>query len=362
MKKLLPVIIACMALVACGGGSGSGGGGNNNNSVTNEKAKKLPLTDLQQERLSDKVVSVRQRVYWAVEKFGRIDKGKLQNLPVQDYLKVYDNEGYLIEETHYDVSEKVVSYKKINYNAAHKITMEETYKESLLSERIVYTYDDNNRLVKKEKFDGEGKIKEWMQYTYGKNNLVEDEDWYKADGALNCKYIHVYDNAQRLTEKQKYWGGGSLAQKEYYYYENTGSNLKETASEKFKNKESSFDYRFVFNDYNSFGDYGEKKQYNEDGDEIAITTNTYNNLGHLTESTVITIKTVNAPTSTEDDTETETDNTSITKLEQTGQAYEYGYDSSNNWTQKVTYKISGNDDSFKKDRQFYYERIIKYKE
>ena len=361
MKKLLPItIIVCMALASCGGGSGS----NNSNSSTNEKVKKMPLTDLQQERLSGKVVSVRQRVYWAVEKFGRIDKGKLQNLPAYDYLKVYDNDGYLLEETHYDVSDKVVSYKKINYNAAHKITIEEMYKESILSERIDYTYDDNNRLVKKEKFDGEGKIKEWMQYTYGKNNLVQDEDWYKADGALNCKYIHVYDNAQRLTEKQKYWGGGSLAQKEYYYYEDAGSNLKEIASEKYKNKESSFDYRFVYNDYNSFGDYGQKEQYNEDGELIAVTLNVYNDLGHLIGYDIVTSKIMNAPTATptEDDAETETDNSPITIAEHAGQAYEYGYDSSNNWTQKVTYKISGNDDSYKKDRQFYYERIIKYKE
>jgi len=359
MKKLLPlIIIACIAPASCG-----------DDATTNEKVEKSSLNDWQKERLSGKVNSVRQRVYWALEKFGRIEKGKLQNMPAQDYLKIYDDEGYLIEETHYDASDKVVSRNVISYGPTHLITLEEIYKETALSERIVYTYDDNNRLVKKEKFDGEGKIKEWMQYIYGKNSLVEDEDWYKADGNLNCKYIHKYDNILRLVEKEKYWGGGSLAQKEYYYYEdnNKDSRWSEIVSEKYKNKESSFDYRFVFKNYNSYNDFGEKIQYNEDGEDVLAIVQTFNNLGHQTEYGTIVKKNVNIPIEILPDEEdkdaaAEMGESTITTVEYNGQSYEYVYDERDNWIQKITYKVTGDDTAeTKRDRQFYYERIITYK-
>ncbi|MCL2098214.1 MAG: hypothetical protein FWH23_05590 [Bacteroidales bacterium] len=360
MKRLLPVsIIICVALASCGSGGSS---------AVNEKEKQTTLTDLQQDRLSGKVLSVRQRVYWALEKFGRMEKGKLQNLPVQDYLKVYDDDGYLMEEIHYDATDKVVSRKVITYGQKHLMAQEENYKENTLSERIMYTYDEKNRLMKKEKFDGAGKTKEWIQYLYGSNGLVEDEDWYKADGALNCKFIHEYDNDLQLKEKRKYWGGGSLAQREYFYYDN--GNLSETVSEKHKDKLPTFDYRYVFAAYDSYGDYGERTQYNEDGDVLQTTKQTFNNLGHLTEYYTITVKQVPmkieiaAMEESEEEVEDlDTGDEIMTAIEEyAGQAYEYAYDEQNNWVQRITYKLSGNDiDELKRERQFYYERIIGYK-
>jgi len=358
MKKLFPlIIIACMALGSC-----------ENSASGEKKVEQLPLNDLQKDRLSGKVTSVRQRVYWALEKFGRMDKGKLQNMSSQDYLRVYNDDGYLIEATHYDASNKVVSSRKIEYNAARLITVEEIYKESALSERVVYTYDDDNRLIKKEKFNNEGKIKEWEQYLYGKNGLVQDEDWYKGDGTLSCKYVYIYDDALRVTEKQKYWGGGSLAQKEYYYYDTATGFLSETASEKYKNKEASFDYRYVFGNYNSFGDWCKRAQYNEDGDEIGTSKNTYNNLGHLTEFYTIVVKEIKVESAAmaEDDEaaeELDTSPLSVFTAERSGQAYEYTYDEQHHWVQSITYNISGDDlAEAARERQFYYERIITYKE
>ena len=135
------------------------------------------------------------------------------------------------------------------------------------------------------------------------------------------------------------------------------------------NKESAFDYRFVFSKYNAYGDWGEKIQYNEYGDKVSTILNTYNNLGHLTELFTIVVKEVKIgeTTTADEDSEEEEEvevpgELTISVTEGSGQAYEYVYDEHNNWIQKITYKISGNDIAETgRDRQFYYERVITYK-
>jgi hypothetical protein len=370
VKRALSMLIICSALFSsCGGG-----GGNNQNGTTGAGTgaggEKKPANDLQREHLSGNVTSVRQRVYWALEKFGRMDKGKLQNLPAHDFLKLYDKDGFLIEETHYDVNDKIVSNKKIEYGKAHRIDKEEFYKGEALDEYIVYTYDEKSRLVKKEKFDGSGKIKEWNEYIYSpETGLLLDEDLYKANGDLSTKFVHVYDKSL-LIEKQKYWGGGTLAQKEHFCY-NPSGQLFETSVEKYSNKQASFVSRTRYEDYNSFGDYMLKTEYDEKGEEKSKIYYSYDPYGNLKESIVgvikITTQTVTTPADEfyeggdEGYFEPEVYQEQTRTEQQSGNAYTYEYDDHKNWTQKITYKINDSNAPEERTRQFYYERVIGYK-
>jgi len=359
MKKIFFVLaVSCVLCAACGGG------GKNNGAKVDVPAG---ISDLQKERLSGNVESVRQRVYWALEKFGRKTMGKLQNMPVQDYLKIYDEDGFLIEEIHYDASDKEVSRKKIEYGDKRLVTKEEFYKDAALIESIVYAYNDEHQLVKKEKIGGDGQVKEWNEYTY-KNGLLEDEDLYK-DGKLTAKFVHVYKDAQ-LIERQKYWGGGSLAQKEYYYY-NAAGQLEELAAEKYNNKIPAFELRHSYSDYNSWGDYGLRVEYDENGDEKVNTRYSYDTYGNLLESLSTSLKLVETAAADKggesedkgvDAEENEEDIVVQFEELQTGNAYTYEYDEQKNWTQKITYKINitarGEQERI---RQFYYDRVITYR-
>ena len=322
--------------------------------------------DLQKERIRGNVDSIRQRVYWCLEKFGRMEKGKLQNLPQHDFLKLYNNAGFLIEETHYNSENKITSIKKITYNDVNMPQTEEIYKGVDLDERIAYTYDAN-KLAKKEIFDKDDKLKEKTEYIYYPDTgLLMDEDWYKGE-IFSVKYVYLYEN-YLINEKQKYWSGGSLAQKEYYRY-NEAEELITYNSEKYQNKQVNFDKLIEYFDYNSFGDYCKKINYDQNGNEIELFDYLYDSNGNLTATNayiMVTLKQTEVNETEIEDDEIDDDseidwsddeNTNTWQLK-SGEEFTYEYDAQRNWTQKITYKLSPNAE---KVRQFYYERIIYYK-
>ncbi|MDR2651887.1 MAG: hypothetical protein LBC68_06185 [Prevotellaceae bacterium] len=380
MKKIIFITVtSCLLLVACGGGK-------KQNSDSRQSAKLSGTTnannDLQKERIYGSVDSVRQRVYWCLEKFGRMEKGRLQNLPQYDFLKVFDKYGFLTEEIHYNSEDKVISRKTITYNDAHQPLIEDIFKGDELDEHIVYTYDEKMKLAKKEKFGKDNALKEKVQYIYYKDSgLLMDEDWYKSDGTtLSLKYVHLYENTL-LSEKQKYWGGGSLAQKEYYTHDDK-ENLILYTSEKYQNQTVSFDKQISYSDFDSFGDYHEKITYDNQGDEIAKSMYIYDKYGNLTMyqnlekkyvEAVEQIYNENENTGNEEtDIDTDEENTDEDDNDEnsddvinngwwelkSGESYSYEYDSFNNWTQKITYKITSESE---RTRQFYYERKYHYR-
>lgn len=367
MKRILSILTISIALFSCGGeGDNQQTGGTGTAGAGKEQSN-----DLQKECLSGDVVSVRQRVYWALEKFGRMDKGKLQNMSAQDYLKRYDSDGFLIEQIHYDVNDKIVSSRKIEYGEAHRITKEEFYKGETLDEYVVYTYDENNRLDKKEKFNAAGQTKGWTTYIYyPKTGLLQDEDLFKANGERQTKHVHIYDEDGRLTELQKYWGGGSPAQRERFSY--ADGNLSETLIEKYANKQYSFAGRTAYEGYNSFG-YTLKTEYDDNGDVKSHTSYSYDSYGNLKEVVTTTFKkeiiTVDIEEQSIEENSDEGDEfvyeeetaeiqpEVVITEQRAGGANTYEYDEQNNWTQKITYKIT----DAEKVRQFYYDRVITYK-
>ena len=365
MKKIFFIITSIsLLLCACGEKNKKKDSSSNNLAVVTVAQVN---NDLKKEHISGNVDSIRQRVYWCLEKFGRMDKGKLQNLPQYDFLKVYNSAGFLIEETHYSSENKITSMRKITYNNANLPQTEEIYKGTDLDERIVYTYNAD-KLTKKEKFDKNNAIKEKIEYIYYPDNgLLMDEDWYKGE-IFSVKYVHLYEG-YLLSERQKYWSGGSLAQKEYYRYDEDG-NIISYSSEKYQNKQIAFDKETGYFEYNSFGDYSKKINYNEKGQEIELFDYLYDRYGNLTATNTYAMLTFDKP---KQNVEEENDDNDATEIEsdddeeseqsnnwqlKSGDEYTYEYDSYGNWTQKITYKLNSENE---KTRQFYYERIIYYK-
>ncbi|MDR0506076.1 MAG: hypothetical protein LBH32_04575 [Dysgonamonadaceae bacterium] len=363
MKFLLviSVAVACLSFASCSGNS-------QQKKTDNESTIDTAVdSDLKKELIAGKVDSIRQRVYWCLEKFGRMEKGKLQNLPVHDFLKVYNKAGFLIEETHYNVNSEVVNSRKITYNADNLPASEELFKGVELSERIVYTYNEKNSLAKKEKFDGYGKSRERTEYSYYNDSyLLMDEDLYK-DGKLSVKYVYIYENSQ-LTKKHKYWGGGSLAQAESYKYD-YDNHLASVFSETYKDKIAKFEKHIEYGEYTRFGEYGIKIEYDANGSQTAKITRTYDDFGNLTSYVPAALKQVADETDeTEVNVEIRGEDIEYEEYEETtpkqewvsspGDAYEYTYDDKNNWIQKITYKITENGERV---RQFYFDRVIYYK-
>lgn len=335
--------------------------------------------DLTNDHLQGEVKSVRQRVFWALEKFGRMDKGKRQNLKSQDYLRLYDDKGFLVEETFFDARDSVLTRRTLTYDKPGQLIKEELYGGSKRLSSVRYTYA-NGKLQQKETLDADGKQKERTTYVYYDTGLPMDEDKYNADNQLSQKIVCVYDGQNRLTEKQYYWGGGSPYKKEVLEYAGDGefADVLITTS-KYQNKEPVTEKKQTCS-YTAQG-YDKLRTTYSLEEEIAVEYSEYDydSYGNLTWWEVRKQKAAkakeNATAAEEKATEEETDSADADSAEledadvdsslyseeaaqwtASGMSYEYAYDEKNNWTQKITYK----NENGEKKRQFYYERIVEY--
>ena len=371
------VIAGSLLLASCGGGS-----------KKQDDTPQTPDNDLKKERIAGGVDSVRQRVYWAVERFGRIEKSRLQNLPQHDFLKVFDEHGFLIEEFFYNAQNVEVNSRKITYTETFLPRTERIYRSGKLADKIVYTYDDDGRLSRKETFDANDKLKEKVEYVFLSETEM-DENIYRADGTLGVKNKHLYDRNGRLMEKQKWWGWNVLSEKETYAYDRSGK-LMAIALERFRNAE--LNSRTLFEEFTEFGDYTSKLDFDKDDHQIGKTSYTYDGLGNLTkviphtrtvERVMVTAMALSMSEKgglEEGDEEDYEDNTwgaaeeawesddantdsyveyALTEWRHgVGYTYDYQFDGLNNWVSKVTYKVEGPD---KITRQFFYERVYSYR-
>ena len=398
MKKYFSLtllsITAAILFASCGGG----GGNRPKESVIPEEPVRTPAkvkTDLDKELIAGRVTSVRQRVYWCMEKFGRLEKGRLQNMPLSDYLKVFNDKGFLTEEIHYDAADKIVNMRKLAYGENGLLASEEIYKGETLSEKILCAYDDRRRIVRREVFDNAGKAKSKVEYAYNAERNETDEDMYDNTGKLAAKFVDKYENGL-LMERAKYWGGGSLAQKEYYTYGNN-DKLIELAS--FKGKDESFDKKTRYEGYEG-ENYTAKTSYDVNDEKTETTFYAYDKAGHLlAQVTYVNSRPAPIPIppvgEATEATASESDETSdagdaesdkepaeepvpveiLQSFKGAGNVYVYSFDNRNNWTRKISYKI---DRSFEASsfeelsaltevsddaaRQFYYERVYTYAE
>ena len=358
--------VISLFIISCGG---------SNKSVENADTK-AKENDLLAEKLSGDVQSVRQRVYWALDKFGRIEKGKLQNMKAHDFLKAYDKDGFLTEETYFDVNDVEQTRRVISYNDDNQRIKEEFYTVGKLTSVTNYSYE-KNLLTEKEILDESGKLKERSSYIYYDNDLLMDEDRYGANEQLTQKIVHLYDSENLLVEKQYYWGGGTPYKRERFFYDSRG-NVASIYNDKYDKKEPIFDGNIEFLDYNAFRNYLTKNVYDKNEEMFEINDYVYDQCGNLTYRSLKklnkrtieyeeVIETADFSYGEEDDYIAENNDYASENIVRetitewvfnSGEAYEYAYDEQNNWTRKITYKI---DDKENKTRQFYYERIIEYR-
>jgi hypothetical protein len=368
MKEYVSIIIFVFLLCGCGGSS------NRNSTSSTADQKKFVENDLTAEGLYGNIDSIRQRVYWAVERFGRLEKGRLQNMPAQDFLKVYNSDGFLIEEVRYNSNDVAVSRKLLSRDQSNRLIGEEIYRGTTLDETVVYTFNAENQLERLERFAANGTSKGYTIYYYYEDGNLMDEDIHRADGVLTSKLVYIYSEG-KLSEKQRYWGGGAPAEKEYYQYDRQ-ENLEMHTIERYQNRVPTVHRIYKFTRYDAYKNNTERVTYDVNREIIEEDFYVYDEHSNLLEHNPYRYRTVTHATTPvvslvleEDDygnqevvtqEEIVQEGEEFTERTQAiGAAYTYEYDDYSNWTIKVTYKIETDDT---RTRQFYYERVIVYSE
>lgn len=102
---------------------------------------------------------------------------------------------YCITEWEYDLHGNVVREKSSYYSADNGISP-----DHILDFKYEYTYDERERLAKKNFINADGSISSWVEYEYDEaGNLSNEFQYYSGEeGVVKTRYI--YDQNNRLIE------------------------------------------------------------------------------------------------------------------------------------------------------------------
>lgn len=260
--------------------------------------------DLKSKNLLGKVKSIKIFYYNASEKFGELQKGKLNC----KYYQVFNSQGYLIKETCSDEEVKIEYAYKFFYDIKNNLIKGLTLQNKIILEN---KYDSENRLIQtdnlvgyiypnfrtKNKFSFDGKIKESNAYNF--------------EGLLQIKIISKYDDKGKEIESSVYDENGKMSLHYFSDYNEKGNLIKVSSLKGFE--ENGGDARiFKYNDKNQVT---QENFTTEDGTRYTRQTYSYNEYGNIV-----------SENSVSDDT-----------LSTYNLNYEYKYDTLGNWIeQKMT--------------------------
>lgn len=199
-------------------------------------------TDIKKDDLKGNVKTVNQYVYNAFEKFGEIILDSSSIELDENYIKLYNTNGYIIDETKY------------NSNGS--------------PQRFVYSIDDWGNIIEKSHYDSNNKLINDFKKIYNlKNKIIEEKKFH-------CTYIWVYNKSDALTEFNTYNTSGELIERKTLTYDSKGNHIETYHYKSDGLLSHRYTYKYDYNGekiefkiYNSANklDYSESYKYDEKG-------------------------------------------------------------------------------------------------
>ena len=196
--------------------------------------------DLQRENLKGNVKSVKEVSYEAVDKFGKITKGK------KDWAW-YDSKSN--SNIKFDKKGNLIEYSDFS-------------SEGELYSKHISTYDDNGKFIEEIKYDKDGKKVFITKIKEVENGNAREYKRYDLEGNLILKGISKYDDNHNLIESSRYKADGSLDSKIIYKYDENDNKIE-------------------YSMYKSDGTliYQDKSKFDKNGNEVEV--NYYGSEGEL---------------------------------------------------------------------------------
>lgn len=273
--------------------------------------KNSKKSDCERYGLNTNVKSVSVKSYYAESKFGEIVKGDLDI--IGHYLVLFDDKGYLTSISDFIKGEKLI-------------------------QKIVFAYDDENRLIKETFYNKDGDVSHLEEWVYEGKYLMQEKyisdkyvgvREYKRDGEKIYEYTD-YDNGERLLIAK--FLESSSRRAIYVIYDSLGNELEMV------NKEYNEDGRLLKKIVN-----GESKAdttiwaYNNSGELIKMTTSNYSGEINYNENNLPTyIKGGMVGTSMVDRYKEEP--FFLDSFKDDEYYIEYEYDDKGNWIKKILYE------------------------
>lgn len=207
MINLTPILI-CLLLFSC----------------TSEENKK---NDLIQQNLIGNVKTLMEYDYWAIEKFGEVQRGDKGLITSYSF----DTKGNKKEMT-VTYSDGSESGKYIfDYDSQGNLTEENKFLIGILVYKDIYKYDNKGKKLEKNKYNSDGSLISKWTYNYDDKGNIKEENYYKPpDGSEytldEFKETYRYDNKGNIIEQITYRTDGGINKKMTFQYDDKGNLIE----------------------------------------------------------------------------------------------------------------------------------------
>ena len=240
-------------------------------------------TDLAADNYKGKVKQVRQTYNEMIQKNGKDTIGQEYQTVDYNFLRTYNEAGFMTAEVLHSTGSKMLSYLNNKYDAAgNKIEESAFIEEEVLDYKIIRKFSNRGFLMESKRFtidneetpekwvyevdpvgkpvkvtwyDGEGAILESTTYTYdGYGNCIQEDgvdgsgkalrkvmctydgrhlktamDIYGPDGIVMTKTKYQYEYRGKLSQEQVFDNNGKLVEKNVFVYNENGDQIEWTS-------------------------------------------------------------------------------------------------------------------------------------
>ena len=174
--------------------------------------------DWTRNQLQGKVMSYSEFSYEAIDRFGKIEKGKRKRNSSyeNDEQRKYDEKGNLIEKIIYKL-------------------------DSSLYEKLTCTYDEKGKVIEVNMYKSDGSLSYKSTYKYDeKGNQIE------VNSSLGYKGTYKYDEKGNRIEDNFYESDGSLSSKSTYKYDEKGNRIEDNSENLYRDLDRKWTYKYEF--------------------------------------------------------------------------------------------------------------------
>ncbi|MEO8761290.1 MAG: hypothetical protein ABI388_08115 [Bacteroidia bacterium] len=167
-------------------------------------------TDWQKDNLVGNVKTLKQTYYYAKETDGKIIQGAMYYKYDYNYLKTYNNKGFLIEKTIYNGD-----------------TLNGKYHPESLNYRMVFIYDDRGNLITRKTYLYNDSLNCETKYLYdAKGNLIAFNFFYVKYNLIIKGDSNSYNSFGNRVETKEYNEDGSQRDRYVYRHDSIGNIIE----------------------------------------------------------------------------------------------------------------------------------------
>jgi len=191
------------------------------------KGGKIVENDLSKENIKGQVKEIKTSEFFAIEKFGELEKGLLTRRQVFKYNKM----GYTSEFNDYDQAGNLVNKSLDKYDDKGRLQefIFENIEFASLYIRQISKYDENGHKIEDNSYNLDGSLSKTIVYTYDTRGNEIESNVHDSTGALSERYAYKYDNSNKLIQQEVFSLDGKLESRQIYKYDENGNTIERDA-------------------------------------------------------------------------------------------------------------------------------------